>query len=117
MPNLSLIYALKERYTNLDLNWLLLGKKQDQTSSEVAELKERLRRSEAIVDTLTGISKKHKGATICPSVDRKHRKAATSYIMRLAHRPAKKLVLTPGRVLLSPMQTLLAGYGQGVRMQ
>lgn len=116
LPNLSLIYALKEKYINLDLDWLLLGKREAPPEREVDELKERLRRAETIIDSLTGMAlKKAKGATTCPGV-KKHRKAWCAQVMSVTHRP-KKFIYTPGRVQESKYASLIAGYGQGVRLQ
>jgi len=57
LPSVSLLYALNEHYSNLDVKWLLFGESDHDLNPEVEKLKEQLKRAEAIIDTLVGIGK------------------------------------------------------------
>jgi len=57
LPNLSLVYLLKEKFPALDTDWLLFGESGDKDSEEISELKKKLERFESIVDKLVGKTK------------------------------------------------------------
>ena len=92
LPNLSFLYSLKERFSDLDINWLLFGEQIEEENplqGEIDKLKRDLAREKAISNMLLG---KLKGEAFCPGVNR-----GTGQIV---HRDGKKrYLITPGLTL------------------
>lgn len=55
LPNLTMIYSLKDSYPDLDMEWLLFGSKADtRESKEVEKLKEKLAFTEHLLRNASG---------------------------------------------------------------
>lgn len=93
LPNLSFLYSLKERFGDLDINWLLFGDReegeQNPLQDEVERLKRDLAREKAISNMLLG---KLKGEAFCPGVNQ-------GGGMIISENGKRRYLITPGLTL------------------